>query len=670
MHSASGLAARMTGRRGVLCLALALSCAEAGASPLDGIRKAFVDAAACNYAPDDSVTARCIRYSEHGRANDVLLLQLYMSVHLPDGEIEGLIASFDADAGCWTDIDYAAQDRGRWPATLHVTRMYALAKVYRAGNDRWRGSEEIATLLHKAMRWWFDRLPRCPNWWHNDIGVPKKMTSVLLMLRDELSQEEIAGGLKVLERSAFGRTGQNKVWLAGNNLMKGLLVDDAELVGKACALIGEEIYVTSGEGIQEDWSFHQHGAQNQMGNYGLAFAQDISFWAWVLRGSEFDFSPERKDIVRNMIGNGLCWCVWKGTMDPSFCGRQNFRDAGQGKGYALAVTALNMAEAMPEHGDFFRGMAMGIFQPDSHANPLVGGRYFHRSDCGVWRTDAWYGSIRMHSVRTVGFEFTNKENTLGNFSADGALVIMEDGREYENIFACWDWRKVPGVTAYEDGRPIKCDDSAEGKRNNSSAVRGSVGETCMSASMELDRDGLHALKTVFFFGDCVVALGCDIRSSNPDFTMVTTAVDQTLLDGEVRMGDGWIHHGTRGYVSLDGQGFRHAAGLQAGAWDKLDPALRGCVDEKEVFKLWFEHPVDGIGSYAYMILPCTGAGKTARTASAISRGARKALVRVLRNDSGCQALLYRGRVYAAFHHGGDYVLDGVAFHPDCPGFVL
>lgn len=655
----------------VICLALALLCVEAAASSLDGIRKAFVETTLCNYAPDDSVTARCIRYSEHGRANDVLMLQLYLSVFLPDGEIEALMDAFDAGEGCWKDIDYASGDPGRWPASLHVTRMYALAKSYRAGSDRWRGSNEISALLHSAMRWWFDNLPICPNWWHNDIGVPKKMTAVLLMLRDELSPEEIAGGLKVLERSAFGRTGQNKVWLAGNNLMKGLLIDDAELVRKASAYIGEEIYVTSDEGIQEDWSFHQHGAQNQMGNYGLSFAQDISFWARVLRGSEYDFSPERKEIARNMIGNGICWCVWKGTMDTSFCGRQNFPDAGQGKGYALAITAMNMAEAMPEYRDFFHNVAMGIFQPDDYANPLVGGRYFYRSDCGVWRTDEWYGSIRMHSERTIGFEFTNDENTLGNFSSDGAIIIMEDGKEYENIYACWDWRKVPGVTAYEDGKPIKCDDSEEGKRNNSSAVRGSVGEDCMAASMELDRDGLHALKTVFFFGDCAVSLGCDIRASNPDFTLITTAVDQTLLDSEaVTAGQNWIQHGTRGYVSLDGREFHYSAGTQTGSWEKLDPSLRGWTDEKEVFKCWFEHPVDSTGSYAYMILPCSGARKTARTAAAISKGSRKALVKVLRNDAGCQAVLYRGRAYAVFHHAGTYLLDGTVFRPDGPGFAL
>ena len=320
----------------------AVSAEETG---LADIRDSFVEASVVTYAPDAEVTRKFIEYSDYGRANDVLLLQLYMSVHLPDAEVRRLLDAFDWEQGCWTDIDYAAQDRGRWPATLHVTRMYALAKLYRYPGNEWEGSRELHKLLHSAMGWWFSNMPVCPNWWHNDIGVPKKMTSVLLMLMDELSREEIAGGLKVLERSKFGMTGQNKVWLAGNNLMKGLLVDDPALVAEAKRQIAEEIYVTDSEGIQEDWSFHQHGPQIQFGNYGLAYVDGISFWLRVLKGTEYAFSDEQVDIVSSLMKDGICWSVYRGVMDPSFCGRQNFIDGGTGKAYALAVAAQNMAAA-------------------------------------------------------------------------------------------------------------------------------------------------------------------------------------------------------------------------------------------------------------------------------------------------------------------------------------
>jgi hypothetical protein len=88
----------------MMATAVALSL-SATASPLNELRKAFVEVSAVTYAPNEDVTERFIRYSDNGRANDVLLLQLYMSVHLPDVEVESLLSAFDWEAGCWKDID-------------------------------------------------------------------------------------------------------------------------------------------------------------------------------------------------------------------------------------------------------------------------------------------------------------------------------------------------------------------------------------------------------------------------------------------------------------------------------------------------------------------------------------------------------------------------------------
>ena len=142
-----------------------------------------------------------------------------------------------------------------------MTRMYALAKLYVGSEGKWKGNEDLRRLLHGGMAWWYENMPVCRNWWHNQIGVPKKFAGILMMLRNELTPEELEGGLRVLEKAKFGMTGQNKVWLAGNNLMRGLLINDEALVKEAAEQIKETICVTDEEGIQRDWSFHQHGAQ-------------------------------------------------------------------------------------------------------------------------------------------------------------------------------------------------------------------------------------------------------------------------------------------------------------------------------------------------------------------------------------------------------------------------
>ena len=107
-------------------------------------------------------------------------------------------------------------------------------------------------------------------------------------MKEQLNPEEKEAAIEVMENAKFGMTGQNKVRLAGNVLMRGLLQDDFELVKAARDTIVSEITTGMQEGIKSDWSFHQHGPQQQFGNYGLAFPD----------GDEFLFRP--------VCGNRFC----------------------------------------------------------------------------------------------------------------------------------------------------------------------------------------------------------------------------------------------------------------------------------------------------------------------------------------------------------------------------
>lgn len=650
-------------------------CMYAATDDMVKAREAFLRMTLMDYSPDRQVAEKFVKLSDDGRANDVMLLQLYMAVHLPDAEVERLIELFDWEAKGWKDVDYAANKRGRWPPTFHVTRMYALAKSYKAGNERWRGSEQLKKLLHACLDKWYEEKPVCPNWWHNEIGVPKKFAAVMLMLQDELSQEEIEGGLRVLEHAKFGMTGQNKMWLAGNNLMKGLFLDDEALVEKACAQIKETIFVTEEEGIQPDWSFHQHGPQIQFGNYGLAFVDGLSFWMSVLKGTKFDFTDEQKEITANLIKEGVSWCVYKGYLDPSFCGRQNFINAGKGKACAFATVARNMAEAGREDADFFENLYNSILSPDKYPNTLTGERYYWRSDCGICRRPDWYASVRMHSSRTVGFEFTNRENTLGNFSADGAVLLMQDGEEFTDIFGFWDWRKVPGVTAYDDGLPMKSDNNDEKKKNRSEHVGGLTHDGVMASTMEINRDGLVALKSAFFFDDCVVNIGAGIKGSKDMFKTVTTSVDQIhLTDGGFKSEDNWAWHADRGYLCLDGAAMNVTGELQKGKWDYIEPSFVNKWDEGKVFKCWFEHPMDkvdaGEAGYAYAIFPRTSIGQMKKITGQFKRKGAAKHLRVLQNDEDCQAVMYKGSICAVFHQPGKYDLGSFVYEASEPMVLI
>lgn len=58
-----------------------------------------------------------------------------------------------------------------------------------------------------------------------------------------------------MENAKFGMTGQNKVWLAGNVMMRALLQNDYELVKMARDTIASEIVTGGAEGIKTIGAF-------------------------------------------------------------------------------------------------------------------------------------------------------------------------------------------------------------------------------------------------------------------------------------------------------------------------------------------------------------------------------------------------------------------------------
>ena len=77
---------------------------------------------------------------------------------------------------------------------------------------------------------------------------------------DALTAEERAGVVKLMQESGIRMTGQNKVWLAECVLMRALLEGKAPDARAARDAIASEVALSKTvEGIQADWSFHQHG---------------------------------------------------------------------------------------------------------------------------------------------------------------------------------------------------------------------------------------------------------------------------------------------------------------------------------------------------------------------------------------------------------------------------
>ena len=271
--------------------------------------------------------------------------------------------------GSWADIDYADQRRSRWTTGIqHLGhRLCALAADWRRNRD---GASLAAA--HLALRFWLSRRFTNPNWWWNVIGVPMSIGNAALMMDEELTDDERRGVIEVMSvKESKTMNGQNLAWIAENRLRRGLLARDEKMVRDA--------------GIQEDWCFHQHGAQPQFGNYGCGFLLGQSRLAAILAGSDFPYPPEKLELVRNLASEGYSWICWNGMMDVSALGRQLFRNAQRDRAAGVARAFANLEKT-------------GWRRP----SPRVGFRYFHKSAYAIYRTADFMASVRASTPTIIG----------------------------------------------------------------------------------------------------------------------------------------------------------------------------------------------------------------------------------------------------------------------------
>ncbi len=547
--------------------------------------------------------------------------------------VKGHVQALRPD-GSWPDIDYANKEPGSWLTQRHLSRLQAMAAAYSKPDHPLAGNAELRTAILRALEHWTENDYVNPNWWYPQIGVPQTMAPILILMGPavppELKTQTIQ---RVLGRSKMGMTGQNKVWLAGIAFMKGLLLDDPSLMAQARDQIFSELRITTQEGVQPDYSFHQHGPQLQWGNYGAAFGSDMIHWANIFRGTSYALESQRLEVLRGYLQEGPVWILWKGRMDISGCGRQIFRDCQSGKGQSALRQLESMKSIDPSQTDAYVRL-IAATGPESE-NTLVGNKHFWRSDITVHRRPTWYASVKMSSTRVIGAETCNGENLLGLHLGDGVTYFYRTGTEYDDLFPIWDWRRLPGTTCRQD--PGSLVPNSKACRGRSDFVGGLSDGQHGLAAMEYLRDSLHARKAWFFLDHAVVCLGTGIDGNEPE--AVLTSVNQCALKGPVTIcsrvaqppsagntpeGGGatrefqrgersftelqWVHHDGIGYMFFEPVTATVAAQTQAGDWHRVHSRESTRMVERDVFSLWIDHGSRPHGSrYAYMVLPDTDA---------------------------------------------------------------
>ncbi|MEI6137889.1 MAG: polysaccharide lyase 8 family protein [Mariniphaga sp.] len=566
--------------------------------------------------------------------------------NLPTEEQIGKILALLRPDGSFSDIDYSDRTRGGWKLSEHLSRLFSMSISWKSPQSTYFQSPKLKMPLFSVLDYWLKNDFINPNWWYPEIGVPKVLGQILVLLKDDLSEREIADGLKIMDRSKISRTGQNKVWLAENVIYRSLLTNDSKQIELAVQSITEEIIITTNEGIQPDFSFHQHGPQQQFGNYGLAYAGDMTELAIVFGGTPYAFATEKLAILRNYLLEGLKWVTYKNKFDISACGRQLFPNAQVGKARSLSSIYQTFAVGDQEFKTHYQS-AMEDFEGNIH---------FNRSDMTIHRRKDFYTSVKMASNRVAGAESCNSENIQGYYMGDGATFFYQSGDEYLDIFPFWDWKKIPGITTYQDDRVLPVL-TASGYKLKTDFVGGVSDGKNGVAAMQYTREGVSAFKSWFYFDDAFVCLGSGINTDQDK--VVTTSVNQSLLKGEVLVAQkgrksvqksgshdlenvDWIIHDKWGYYFPGSAAIKLENRERTGAWSRVVEPMSDKVLNTNIFQLWFDHgnkPKDA--TYAYFVFPKASAGNIDKRGGELKITTNtKAVQAVTANDKNLTGIVF------------------------------
>lgn len=547
---------------------------------------------------------------------DQVILQLYQRRSANTNAVEKLLKNFNED-GTWTDINYNDTDNSGWDLRTHANRILLLTKEYLSTESKYYHDNTVSQKIHLALGYWFKHMPQNANWWYNKIGIPKILGEAIVLLKPELSKSERTDALRVMNQSDFGMTGQNKVWLAGNMFFKALLTDDEKLARQARDTIVSEIIISANEGIQADYSYQQHGPQQQFGNYGLAYITTMASWANIFNNTALQLSNKQLDVLGGLFNQGFNQIVWKGRLDINSLGRQFFKQAPEQKALALGFAAYDLLQVDPKHNDvyldFMKRNFSGTMLPE-----LKGITNYYRSDMTVYRDKDWYNSIKMSSTRVIGAETGNNENLKGYYLGDGASYISVSGKEYTDIFPLWNWRNLPGVTCYETSKALK-QLTFKGYRNNDDFA-GSISNGLNGVTaFVLNRDSLTAKKAYFYIEGQMVCLGSGISSLQND--SVVTTMNQTWLNGEVtyfnegenllspestvsKQEASWVYHDNITYVPLMKTLITISNETHTGSWSNIIAKYPKDSISGKIFTIKVTAELKPVNAdYAYAILP-------------------------------------------------------------------
>ncbi len=638
------------------------------------------------------------------------ILHELLEAEVNDDEIAQLLESQQND-GTWPGINYEDVSRTGFEHRWHLSNMVDLARAYHAQSSGHHQSTSVKEAIELALTNWVENDYICDNWWHNQIGTPGNLVSLMLIIGDKLDQNLVQKAQPMIGRAHVdapgARPGGDRIKIAGIQAKNALFLGDAETFDQVVRIIESEIKFSEwvgaeygygfrniptgfsnrqmgGRGIQHDNSFHHRvdGVNNTL-SYGLGYAAAFAEWAAYTRNTKFAFSDERLQPLIDYFLDGICKTAVYGKFpDPGAKNRSTSRP-GTLKPYSasLAEKLLQTSEyRKKELQEIVDIRHEGIKPTLSHAT-----YYWHSEHFSFQRPD-WFASVRMYSTRTHNMEVPyNSEGLLNHHRGDGVNHLSIKGDEYYDIWPVYDYQKIPGATILQKPElPSHREIQQLGYTDFVGAATDGIYGTA-AFDFRSAHDPLIARKAWFFFDEQYVCLGAGISSQNRELPVLTT-LNQAHLRGDVLVGVGtetsmleqgehtieevnYVYHDQVGYVFPQPTTVHASNHEQSGSWWRINKQSDSPKDEikLDVFSLWLDHGIrPSDTTYQYIIIPATTQEQLAQNSS--SRD-----ISILSNTPQVQAVAHTGlNMYqSVFYQAGEITIgNGISLTAHTPGIAM
>lgn len=477
---------------------------------------------------------------------------------------------------------------------VHVMRTYEniknIAKAYATPNTKYYKNPEIKKELIEYLDWLYDNayhegLPENGNWWQWELGIPKHLNDIMVLLYDDVPYEKRMKYLKasqyfqpfaeysgVSPSASYSTSPDKRVSTGGNRIdtsiisfLRGVLMEDKVQVidgAKAVADVGE--YVTTRDGFYKDGSFIQHGNVAYNGTYASVLFDGLGSVLWLATGTQFEVKDERIDNVYESILNGYKYLFINGGVNDSVSGRATSRDnssdisrgkdlltslsllsIGAGKEYQDEIKSLIKTVALENNSyntidkisnKIAKAIIRDIINDDSIKTLKVEGTKVYGAMDRAVSINEKGGKfvLSMHSSRIANYETMNNENVKGWYIGDGMTYVY--GTDSETFTEYWptvDRYHLPGVTNSLRERGDK-----SGERRGQTTSKAWVGGSCNGKETFVGMDMISwnkatEMRKSYFMTDDGAILIAASNINSKDGEVHTTIDNRIIKDSKI-----------------------------------------------------------------------------------------------------------------------------------------